>query len=941
MLKDLQLRGAVLPLAVLTLAAAILAFINFTKESNFEQPTDGVWWSESADGLTAQRVLTDSPGERAGIKAGDQLTAINGTPTTRVATLERQMFRTGTYRTATYTLHRNQVRLDIPVILEPADRSANFGARLIAMIYLGIGLYVLFRRWTAPKATHFYVFCLASFVLYAFRYSTKLNDFDWIIFWCNTVAWALQPALFLHFAATFPDSASPIRRKRWLVAMLYVPGALLVALYVVAIQRWQATEELLHRMDQISLGYLALFYVLAGALLVMDARRETMPLRRQQLKWLVRGTMLAVVPFTLFYVIPYLANWNTPLWLGRVAGLFLVFIPLTFSYAIVRYRLMDVDLIFKRGVSYTIATGALVGIYFGIVALAAAGVRERMPSFGVWGLIITVMVTAQLFDPLKRVIQGQVDKWFDRKRYDYRETLIEFGRGLSSETDLGAVLTAVTERLGRTLAVARIAVLLKDASDKFIIVKTDPAHAHLMQENLDLSFLERARPDAGHIFFENTLAAMHLTTAQQRSVHLLDLNYYIPCRVQHNTIAVLGLGRTTDGDFLTSEDVELLESLANYIGIAIQNARLYASLGQQIDEYERLKEFSENIVESISIGILATDLNDCIESWNAQMEVMYATARADALGKRLDQLFPPDFIAEYNRVRDDPGVHNLYKFRLTTPVGEMRTANLSIAPLLSRDMETVGRIILVDDITERIQLEGQLAQAEKMSSIGLLAAGVAHEVNTPLAVISSYTQMLAKQLRGDERMTALLDKITQQTFRASEITNGLLNFSRTGAAEFKEIDINFVIRETLMLLEHQFKQAHIAVEQKLEDNLPLIRGNQGKLQQVFLNLFLNARDAMVPGGTLRVSTSSNGYVAVRVSDTGSGIARENLRRIYDPFFTTKNAQRDGERRGTGLGLSVTYGIIQEHAGKIQVDSEPGRGTTFQIEFPLVRTSVHA
>ncbi len=415
----------------------------------------------------------------------------------------------------------------------------------------------------------------------------------------------------------------------------------------------------------------------------------------------------------------------------------------------------------------------------------------------------------------------------------------------------------------------------------------------------------------------------------------------MPCRLQQRTIAVVGLGRTIGGDFLTSEDVELLESLASYIGIALQNARLYASLEQKISEYERLKEFNENIVESINVGILAVDLEERIESWNAQMEVMYAMPRSEALGQSLANVFPPAFIEEFHRVRNDPGVHNLYKFRLETRAGELRMANIAIAPLVARNFEMVGRIILVDDITDRIDLEGQLAQAEKLSSIGLLAAGVAHEVNTPLAVISSYAQMLAKQVRGDERVAPLLDKITQQTFRASEIVNGLLNFSRTSGTEFRELDINGIIQDTLTLLDHQFKTSRISLEVSLQQDLPLILGNPGKLQQVFLNLFLNAKDAMAGGGTLRVATEANGHVDVLITDTGSGIAPEHVQRIYDPFFTTKSAPREGQRRGTGLGLAVTYGIIQEHAGKIQVESEIGNGTKFLLEFPLLRKPVNA
>jgi len=267
--------------------------------------------------------------------------------------------------------------------------------------------------------------------------------------------------------------------------------------------------------------------------------------------------------------------------------------------------------------------------------------------------------------------------------------------------------------------------------------------------------------------------------------------------------------------------------------------------------------------------------------------------------------------------------------------------NAAVAPLLSRDFVPVGRIVLVDDITDRVTLEGQLAQADKLSSIGLLAAGVAHEINTPLAVISSYAQMLTKQMKGDARLGPVLDKIVQQSFRASEIANGLLNFSRTSTTEFRSTDLNQVIRETLSLVEHQFKTAKIAVDLELSPELPAIHGNPGKLQQVFLNLLLNAKDAMPGGGQLRVVTVANGHVEAIVSDSGSGIAPEHLKRIYDPFFTTKTTPKPGERRGTGLGLSVSYGIIQEHAGKIHVESAIGAGTTFHLEFPLLRNSVHA
>src|SRR6202008_3485023 len=163
--------------------------------------------------------------------------------------------------------------------------------------------------------------------------------------------------------------------------------------------------------------------------------------------------------------------------------------------------------------------------------------------------------------------------------------------------------------------------------------------------------------DHSHIFFENAQQALHLSESQRQTAALLDLNYYLPCRVQDGpatrTIAVIGLGRTVGGDFLSSEDVELLESLASYIGIALQNASLYSRLQDKISEFERLKEFNENIVESINVGILAVDLEDRIESWNAQMEAMYAVSRSEALGEKLNTVFPDEFVSAIEGFRNE------------------------------------------------------------------------------------------------------------------------------------------------------------------------------------------------------------------------------------------------------------------------------------------------
>jgi PAS domain S-box-containing protein len=990
-------------LALATVALFVLAVLNFRQESHFQQPDDGIWWRETANGLVAEKVLSGSPGQLAGIQPQDQLTAVKvlpadsgqsrrkvsrsnslldagsmdnssaepsdeqlaqlrklpSTPITRVPELEHALHRSGSYIKIYYVITRGGIQLDTPVevIPEPADRSLQQGQRAIGLVYLAIGIFVLFRRWTAFRATHFYVFCLVSFALSALKYTGDLHELDWTVFWCNRMAEALQPALFLHFALSFPEERLKVLKRRWLLPIVYAPALALFSMWLCAILEWQATGLLMHRMEQAGTAYDALFYVLAAVLFLRSYSQADTPLLRQQLKWLTRGALLAVLPFTIFYAIPFLFDLRAPSLLLHLANFSLVFLPLTFSWAIVRYRLMDTDLIFKRGVAYTLATGVILLVYFTILGSITEVVHASVPeSVRHWVEVLALILFAAAFEPLKRRIQSWVDKVFDRHRYDYRKALVEFGRGLNSETDLTALLASIVEQLPRTMLVARVAIFMADGNGRLHLAaahglpaELDPAKPSrnaLPPHALALGFLNfDEAADHTHIFLENAQQALHLPAEQQRTAALLDLNYYLPCRVQDgnttHTIAVIGLGRTIGGDFLSSEDVELLESLASYIGIALHNASLYQRLEAKIAEFERLKEFNENIVESINVGILALDLEGRIESWNAQMEAMYALSRGEAHAQELGSVFPHDFVEAVERFGNDPGVHHIYKFPLTTRANEQRIVNIAIAPLLSRDFVPVGRIILVDDITERVSLESQLAQSDKLSSIGLLAAGVAHEINTPLAVISSYSQMLSKQLKSDQRLGPVLDKIIQQSFRASEIASGLLNFSRTATTEFKETDLNQVIRDTLSLLEHQFKKSNITVDLELAEGLPAIHGNAGKLQQVFLNLLMNAREAMPAGGRMRVATQANGHVEAIVADNGSGIAPEHLKRIYDPFFTTKTQPKPGERRGTGLGLSVSYGIIQEHAGKIQVESAIGSGTTFHLEFPLLRNSVHA
>jgi len=210
---------------------------------------------------------------------------------------------------------------------------------------------------------------------------------------------------------------------------------------------------------------------------------------------------------------------------------------------------------------------------------------------------------------------------------------------------------------------------------------------------------------------------------------------------------------------------------------------------------------------------------------------------------------------------------------------------------------------------------------------------VAHEVNTPLTGISSFTQMLLQGAEPDDPKTKVLEKIERQTFRAAKIVNGLLNLARPAQTDSAAVDVNVVINDVLALLEHQLRNGSIQVRKELSASPLLVQGVEYKLQQVFLNLFLNARDAMPRGGWLTIASREDDPGAiVEIGDTGSGIPPEQLSRIYDPFFTTKELGK-----GTGIGLSITYGIVQEHGGNITCESAIGQGTRFTLSLPIAST----
>lgn len=930
-----------------------LAIANIVQRASWSEVEDGVLWRASSGDIVATEIAAGSAAAKAGVEPGDVLLAINGAPVDGVDDVVAAHHGSQSGKALDYTVLRMKARQQLSLAVQPipsSPRALYYMLAVVGIFSLLVGASVRLRRPDHQATLHFFWLTVAFFGVLAFSFTGRLDPLDWTFYWGDLTAQLLLPPLFLHFALVFPDRPDAWVRSdagRTLVPALYLPALLFGGASVAAVinggQHGEVLTRVLSLLDRGQLVYLAISLVAGLAIMVRALRRVRSVTARRQLRWIVWGTALGCVPFVIGYALPY------ALGLQHFRGfeftaLLLGLIPLAFASAIVRYRLMDVEVIIKRGLVYAAAVAAIAAMY--AVLLNLAGViffkdaDQRNPVIALLATLVVVLLSR----PVKNAIQTGLDRVYYRDRYDYRRALVGFARDLNSDLDLLRLSERLVHRVTETLLVDRMALMLAPVSltpddGDFVTI----AHAGFPEHPPRLSRGSEVgtRLIAGHtLALDDNLALRRLDAREVDFWRDAGIHYFVPCVSKEGAIAVMALGRKASAEPLSSEDMALLSAVAAQAATALENGRLYRQLRTKAEEVERMRQFSENILESLNDGLAVLDRNGRVVRWNRRLEELYGLRHEDAVARLLDDLFDA---AVVDMVRssshDAPEGSAYYRVPLTTRHDPARRllVNIAATPLRDAHGAIAGTIVICEDISSRVQLEEQLQISEKMASIGLLAAGVAHEVNTPLTGISSYTQMLLDGAAEDDPKTKVLEKIERQTFRAAKIVNGLLNLARPAQVDSGPCDINAVINDVLSLLEHQFRTGRIQVRKETAAIAPRVQGIEYKLQQVFLNLLLNARDAMPRGGWLTIVTRAEGDAAVvEVADTGSGIPADQLSRIYDPFYTTKAIGK-----GTGLGLSITYGIVQEHGGTITCESEVGQGTRFTLRLPLAVPAARA
>jgi two-component system NtrC family sensor kinase len=935
-------------------ALLCLATLNIAQRVSWSEQEDGVLWRAHDGDVVAAEIAAGTAADRAGVRQGDVLLQIDGDEISRVEDVTTRLHQSAPGTRLTYRLLRQAGGAQLTTIdvapIPSSPRGLYFALAAVGIFSLLVGASVRLRRPDHQATLHFFWLTVAFFGAMAFSFTGKLDGLDWTFYWGDLTAQLLLPPLFLHFALVFPDRPDAWVRSeggRNMVPAIYLPALLLGGVSVAAVVNGSTHGQVLSLLGGIvqsgQLIYLAVSLVAGLAIMVRALRHVRSVTARRQLRWIVWGTALGSVPFALGYALPFAFGW-APLRGFEFSALLLGLVPLAFASAIVRYRLMDVEVIIKRALVYAAALAAIAAIYAVLLRIAGAvflrDADQRNPVIALLATLVVVLLSR----PVKNAIQSGLDRVYYRDRYDYRRALVGFARDLNSDLDLLRLSERLVHRVTETLVVDRMALMLAPASDSpeaadFLTI----AHAGFGDAAPRLARTSEVgtRLFSGHtLALDETLALRRIDLREAEFWRNAGIHYFIPCVSKEGTIAVMALGRKASAEPLSSEDMALLSAVAAQAATALENGRLYRQLRTKADELDRMRQFSENILESLNDGLAVLDRNGRVVRWNRQLEELYGIRHESAVGLALDELFDPQLVGLIRGAADgaaEGAAH--YKIPIATRHRPPRRllVNVGATPLRDAHSNIVGSIVIIEDISSRVQLEEQLQISEKMASIGLLAAGVAHEVNTPLTGISSFTQMLLDGAHPDDPKTEVLEKIERQTFRAAKIVNGLLNLARPAQVDSGPCDINAVINDVLSLLEHQFRTGSIQVRKELAAQPPIVQGIEHKLQQVFLNLFLNARDAMPKGGWLTIATRDNrDGVVIEVADTGSGIPAEQLSRIYDPFFTTKEIGK-----GTGLGLSITYGIVQEHGGTISCDSQIGQGTRFSIQLPPAAAELRA
>jgi PAS domain S-box-containing protein len=913
---------------VLVVGAALLLFASaaFVRRIGAMKPLVGVEWAPSDAGPVAVSVDAASPAGMAGLRVGDVLRGVDGEPILSALEADDLAWERDPGSLVSIRVSRGGREETMELVAEWGPRTEPYFYLFVVGLTFGLSGALIGLRWPSVRGGTVYIlFAGCMFGYLTLSPSGAADTFDRIVAAADVLAGVFVPPLLFHVGVALTKRT--VRWRRAALGIAYSLAGLQLLAWVWlsprafrAVYRFADPRGTLQVIDR--LGYLVFALAIVATMLVLfkSYSGTSSTMHRGQMRWLLWGLAIGLGPFLLLYAAPWVLDATSPArWAQFVAVLPMLFVPAAFTAAMARYRLHDVDLLLLRGLTEVAAVLATAALYAATTFVVRVGIAELVSMPGSLVRYLGILVSAVAYPQMRVVVRAGVERAFYRQRYSYRATLLDWARELNTETDLSPLLRRLRRRVRDTLGVVEAEVLVRAGAWRFEAIGSPRAPEFIELDQASLARLDQ----------EACLPLM-----PQALADLPWARYLFPMKVKGALRAILAVSEREEGEEpLTTEDRTLLVTLAAHAGTAIEAARLVLEVRRRAEEIERLHAQQARIFESSAVGLLLLDHSGRILAWNRALEEIQGLSRERAVGRRLGDVFPLHVARrienEVERIGETEE-SRIFRLNMINHNSERVVLNVSIAAADEGGSDEGGRYVLtLDDVTERVRLEEQVLQQERLASLGLLAAGVAHEINTPLTGISSYAQLMREELGEQDANSQVLRKIEMQTARASTIANSLLTLARPERTVFEETDLNETVREVIQLFAPQVRGRRIRLTEQLDPSLPPVLGHRGKLQQVLVNLLLNAGDAVADGGEIQVlSYAQQDQVVVEVLDDGAGITEEDLPRIFDPFFTTK-----GRGQGTGLGLSVTYGIVQEHGGRIEAENAADGLTRFRVYLP--------
>ena len=916
----------------------ILCGFNVYKKVSWKEPTDGIFWKKKTVGLVAVRIETNGPGYIGGLKRGDILYSINGEKVENTIDLKKKIWSIGANQVASYEIVRYPGEAPINPPIHLGQKGFNYIYLFLVLVSLTaiVVALIIFINAKEPLLrpnVHFYLLSLAFFSFYIFSPTGKLDFLDSIFYWVDKSAFLLFPPLLLHFFLNYPQRRSLFQKKQTRIYFLYLPCIFLFLIKVIlhlpffknlAEGTVLSYYSLLERLE---LLHFVFFSLITLVTLFQSSLNPANLLIKKQLRWIINGLAFGTIPFTFFYLVPFLLG-QLPSRAAELTVLLQALIPLTFALPIASYKQPDFGVLLKKAITLLFSYVSISAVYIAVTSQTRF-YSEYRATVIILG-ILAIILGATLFSPLKKFIQSLTDRAFYKRSYKYRKTLLFVGKELSRERNLHKLSHSLLDLITHAISLKDIALLLpqEDNSHLFFILYSKGEFAFSGNKIMFDPQLYKCLKEKEYLSIYSFADQKELER-KFRELNSTGFFHFMPLKVEEKIVGCLGMGKKEDNTFLNSEDWDILTTISSPVALALENAYLYNQANIRALELERLKDYSENIIESLTVGVAVLDQRGKVIGWNRILEDTFSKKKEEVMNKNFfdvigrknfEAIFPTDTQQDYRL---------LGEITLELPSGKNYIFDIAKTPLLDNLRQPYGTIIVFEDITEKISLQQQLLTSEKLASIGLLSAGVAHEINTPLTGISSYVQLLQKKLSSSPH-AQILEKIEAQTDRVARIIKNLLNFARSPSDfSFHRVNLKENLQEIISLIEYKLKTMNIKLELNLSSLQPIWAQGE-RLQQVFINIILNAIDAMPNGGILKVDLFQRDTEAViNIQDTGTGIKKQHLSHIFDPFFTTK-----GIGKGTGLGLSISYAIIKEHEGHIAVESEVGKGSLFTISIPL-------